>query len=59
MNRENDRSERGFGSMDDEQEVASKGGKAAHEKGTTESTSDDTPEAGKSGGQSRSGMEDE
>jgi uncharacterized protein len=47
-------SERGFASMDEEKqrEIASKGGKAAHEKGTAhEFTSDEAREAGRKGGQ--------
>ncbi len=45
---------RGFASMDDEKqrEIASKGGKAAHEKGTAhEFTPDEAREAGRKGGQ--------
>lgn len=54
MNREHERSESSFGSMDEQQrEVGSKGGKAAHEKEANELASDDTPEVGRSGGQSR------
>jgi uncharacterized protein len=48
-------SERGFGSMDPEKqrEIASKGGKAAHEKGTAhEFDSQEAREAGKKGGSS-------
>ena len=44
---------RGFASMDEEKqkEIASKGGKAAHEKGTAhEFTSEEAREAGKKGG---------
>ena len=46
--------ERGFGSMDPEKqrEIASKGGKAAHEKGTAhEFTSEEARQAGKKGGE--------
>ncbi len=49
----NDTSKRGFASMDPEQqkEIASKGGKASHEKGTGhEFTSQEAREAGKKGG---------
>lgn len=49
-----DTSNRGFASMDDEKqrEIASKGGKAAHEKGTAhEFTSDEAREAGRKGGE--------
>jgi uncharacterized protein len=45
---------RGFASMDEEKqrEIASKGGKAAHEKGTAhEFTSEEAREAGRKGGQ--------
>lgn len=46
---------RGFASMDEEKqrEIASKGGRAAHEKGTAhEFTSDEAREAGRKGGES-------
>ena len=49
-------SERGFAGMDEEKqrEIASKGGKAAHEKGTAhEFTSEEAAEAGSEGGQAR------
>ncbi len=49
-----DTSNRGFASMDEEEqrEIASKGGKAAHEKGTAhEFTSEEAREAGKKGGE--------
>jgi general stress protein YciG len=49
-----DTSNRGFASMDDEEqrEIASKGGKAAHEKGTAhEFTSEEAREAGRKGGE--------
>lgn len=45
-------SDRGFASMDEEEqrEIASKGGKAAHEKGTAhEFTSEEAREAGRKG----------
>jgi uncharacterized protein len=47
---------RGFASMDAEKqrEIASKGGKAAHEKGTAhEFSSEEAREAGRKGGQAR------
>lgn len=47
---------RGFASMDPEKqrEIASKGGKAAHEKGTAhEFDSEEAREAGRKGGQAR------
>ena len=53
----NNTSRRGFASMDEEKqrEIASKGGKAAHEKGTAhEFTSEEAQEAGRKGGQARS-----
>ena len=49
----NKKSERGFASMDEEKqkEIASKGGKASHEKGTGhEFTPEEAREAGKKGG---------
>jgi general stress protein YciG len=49
-----EKSERGFASMDDEKqrEIASKGGKAAHEKGTAhEFDSKEAREAGRKGGE--------
>lgn len=49
-----EKSERGFASMDDEKqrEIASKGGKAAHEKGTAhEFDSEEAREAGRKGGE--------
>lgn len=52
----NNTSRRGFASMDEEKqrEIASKGGKAAHEKGTAhEFTSEEAQEAGRKGGQAR------
>ncbi|MBA2965441.1 MULTISPECIES: KGG domain-containing protein [Ramlibacter] len=50
-------SNRGFASMDPERQrqIASEGGKAAHEKGTAhEFTSEEAREAGRKGGQARS-----
>jgi general stress protein YciG len=50
------RSNRGFASMDaaKQREIASKGGKAAHEKGTAhEFTTEEAAAAGRKGGQSR------
>ena len=52
---------RGFASMDREKqrEIASKGGKAAHESGRAhEFTSEEAREAGRRGGQARSGNSD-
>ncbi len=49
---------RGFAGMDEEKqrEIASKGGKAAHEKGTAhEFTSEEAREAGRKGGQASRG----
>ena len=49
-----DTSNRGFASMDEDKqrEIASEGGKAAHEKGTDhEFTSEEAREAGKKGGE--------
>ncbi|MES2436847.1 MAG: KGG domain-containing protein [Patescibacteria group bacterium] len=49
----NNTSRRGFASMDKEKqkEIASRGGKAAHERGTAhEFTSDEAREAGRKGG---------
>jgi general stress protein YciG len=54
----NNTSNRGFGSMDEDKqrEIASKGGKAAHEKGTAhEFDSEEAREAGRKGGQARQG----
>jgi len=51
---ENTQSNRGFASMDEEKqkEIASKGGKAAHEKGTAhEFSSEEAREAGSKGGE--------
>ncbi|MEB3182511.1 MAG: KGG domain-containing protein [Nostocaceae cyanobacterium] len=52
-----DTSNRGFASMDEDKqrEIASKGGKAAHEKGTAhEFTSEEAREAGRKGGETTS-----
>ncbi len=49
-------SKRGFASMDEarQREIASEGGKAAHEKGTAhEFTSEEAREAGRKGGEAR------
>lgn len=56
-NNGDNRSKRGFASMDPEQqrEIASMGGKAAHQKGTAhEFDSAEAAEAGRKGGQARS-----
>ena len=56
MNEKTRRSNRGFASMDiaKQREIASKGGKAAHEKGTAhEFTSEEAAAAGRKGGQAR------
>lgn len=56
MEETNVRRGRGFASMSPEKqrEIASKGGKAAHQKGTAhEFTSEEAREAGRKGGQSR------
>ena len=53
-----EKSKRGFASMDAEKQraIASKGGKAAHEKGTAhEFTSEEAREAGRKGGQATQG----
>ncbi len=55
-NNNNQNSGRGFAGMDEDKqrEIASKGGKAAHEKGTAHQfTSEEAREAGRKGGQSR------
>lgn len=57
-NDNNNTSNRGFASMDPEKqrEIASKGGKAAHEKGTAhEFTSEEARQAGSKGGQASGG----
>jgi general stress protein YciG len=54
----NKRDKRGFASMDEEQQrqIASKGGKAAHEKGTAhEFSSEEAREAGRKGGKASHG----
>jgi general stress protein YciG len=56
MANNNNQSRRGFASMDEDKqrEIASKGGKAAHEKGTAhEFDSEEAKEAGRRGGQAR------
>lgn len=53
QDKSSNKGEQGFASMDDEKqrEIASKGGKAAHEKGTAhEFTSEEAKEAGHKGG---------
>ncbi|OHA15195.1 MAG: general stress protein [Candidatus Taylorbacteria bacterium RIFCSPLOWO2_02_FULL_43_11] len=53
MANDDNKSNRGFASMDEEEQrkIASKGGKAAHEKGTAhEFTSEEAREAGRKGG---------
>lgn len=55
MERQGNKSERGFASMDaaKQKQIASKGGKAAHEKGTAhEFTAEEARAAGRKGGQS-------
>lgn len=57
-NERNNRSNRGFASMDPskQREIASKGGRAAHAKGTAhEFTSEEAREAGRKGGQNSRG----
>lgn len=52
-NKENKKDKRGFASMDEEKqkEIASKGGKAAHKKGTAhEFSSEEAKKAGQKGG---------
>jgi len=62
-NRNNDNtSNRGFASMDPEKqrEIASQGGKAAHEKGTAhEFTPEEAREAGRKGGKARGSNDNE
>lgn len=58
MANDNNTSNRGFASMDPEKqrEIASKGGKAAHEKGTAhEFNSEEARQAGSKGGQASGG----
>jgi uncharacterized protein len=55
--KQNNTSNRGFASMDPtkQREIASKGGKAAHKKGTAhEFTPEEAKEAGRKGGRARS-----
>jgi len=55
-NNDDNKSGRGFASMDEEKqrEIASMGGKAAHQKGTAhEFSSEEAKEAGRKGGQAR------
>jgi general stress protein YciG len=55
-------SNRGFASMDEDKqrEIASKGGKAAHQKGTAhEFNSQEAAEAGRKGGRARHGIFDD
>lgn len=57
-NNKNNTSGRGFASMDEDKqrEIASKGGKAAHEKGTAhEFDSEEAKEAGRKGGKASHG----
>jgi general stress protein YciG len=57
----NNTDKRGFASMDAEKqrEIASKGGKAAHEKGNAhEFTSEEAREAGRKGGKARGNNSD-
>lgn len=59
---DNNTSNRGFASMDEDKqrEIASKGGKAAHEKGTAhEFNSEEAAEAGRKGGRARQGNQDD
>lgn len=58
MENDEGKSNRGFAAMDEDKqrEIASKGGKAAHEKGTAhEFTPEEAKEAGRKGGQARQG----
>jgi len=58
QNQQGSTSNRGFASMDDDKqrEIASQGGKAAHEKGTAhEFSSEEAREAGRKGGQNSHG----
>ncbi len=59
---ENNKDKRGFASMDEDEqrEIASKGGKAAHEKGTAhEFDSEEAREAGRKGGEARQNRSNE
>ncbi len=61
MANDNDNSGRGFAGMDPEKqrEIASKGGKAAHQSGNAnEFTSEEAREAGRKGGQAHSGNQE-
>ncbi len=58
QNQQGSTSNRGFASMDEDKqrEIASQGGKAAHEKGSAhEFSSDEAREAGRKGGQNSHG----
>lgn len=58
QNQQGSTSNRGFASMDEDKqrEIASQGGKAAHEKGTAhEFSSEEAREAGRKGGQNSHG----
>jgi uncharacterized protein len=60
QNQNQNTSNRGFASMDEDKqrEIASKGGKAAHEKGTAhEFSHEEAVEAGRKGGQARGGSD--
>lgn len=62
MTTNNGTSRRGFAAMDEnkQREIASKGGKAAHAKGTAHQfTSEEAREAGRKGGQASRGRSDE
>jgi general stress protein YciG len=62
MQNDNNSGGRGFASMDEDKqrEIASKGGKAAHEKGTAhEFDSQEAAEAGRKGGKARQGNQQE
>jgi uncharacterized protein len=57
----NEKSKRGFAAMneDKQREIASMGGKAAHQRGTAhEFTSEEAKEAGRRGGRARHGRQD-
>jgi hypothetical protein len=59
---EREKSNRGFAAMDEnkQREIARKGGKAAHEKGTAhEFTSEEAKAAGRKGGRARQGRRGE
>lgn len=62
MENQDNTSNRGFAAMDEDKqrEIASKGGKAAHEKGTAhEFTPEEAKDAGRKGGKARHGQSDE